>query len=383
MYSINSNIVKTGRNLLVLGFLSTSVLFTSCTEDKPEDQPQPTNNTPTQYSFENVNYGGQTARLLLIRDLVAKVEESKTTPVTAASLLAIYENTAGLYTDISTGKKLSDKVANPADDAQLRAWFDSVEVNSKAGKGLILANGWDLKHAIEKTLMGTVIYHRAVNDYLKKSAAADNNNVTAGEGTKMQHGWDEAFGYFGAARDYNNYTDALIINPGQKDANGDGTIDVKSEKNFYYAQTAAKRDVNAAAFAAGSQTDFTKVMFDAFLAGRNAIDKKEYTTRDESVNTILTNWDKLIAATVVHYINEVKKDKASGNANLATHWSEMVGYFRMIGYNPDKKLTQAQTTDIATAFGTGVNDVTNEKLDNAAAILKSAYGFTDQQIQSW
>lgn len=368
---------------MAAGILSTSFFTASCTKDKPEDLTKPKTEVPTQYSFENVAYGGQTVRLLLIRDLVAKVEEAKTMPVTAAALVSIYENTGGQYTEISANKKLSDKVATPADDAQLRAWFDSVEVNSKAGKGVILSNGLDLKHAIEKTLMGTLIYHRAVNDYLKKSAAADNNTVTPGEGTKMQHGWDEAFGYFGAARDYNNYTDAQIITPGEKDSDGDGKIDVKSEKNFYYAQTAAKRDVGSATFATGSQSDFTKAMFDAFLAGRSGIDKKEYATRDESINTILTNWDKLIAATVVHYINDVKKDKASGNANLNTHWTEMLGYFWMISYNPDKKLTNTQVSELNTLFGNNVNDITTEKLNSAAAILKASYGFTDQQIQSW
>ena len=46
----------------------------------------------------------------------------------------------------------------------------------------------------------------------------------------MEHKWDEAYGYFGAARDYLRYSDAQLAGktPAEFsfDSNGDGKIDV-------------------------------------------------------------------------------------------------------------------------------------------------------------
>ena len=43
--------------------------------------------------------------------------------------------------------------------------------------------------------------------------------------TAMEHAWDEAFGYFGAARDYSRYTDEQLagkVDDFTFDSNGDG-----------------------------------------------------------------------------------------------------------------------------------------------------------------
>ena len=347
-----------------------------------------TNNTytiPTTYNFTNVKYSGQTARLLLLQNLSATIAEATTRTVTEAELLAIYENTAGLHTDISTGKKLSDKCESAA-NTQVRAWFAQIETLSGAAMGYTTADSIDLKQMIEKTLMGAVFFSQAANNYLQLVSNDDNSTVTEGEGTTMEHHWDEAFGYFGAARDYNNYTDAEIKSPGQKDANGDATINSQSEKCFYYGQTAAKRDIDTQGFSASSKTDFTKALFDAWLAGRAAISNKNYENRDKAKADILLNWEKIIAATVIHYLNDVKSDIATGASasTLNTHWAEMKGYFNSLQYYSGNRMA-FQFIHVNARLGNKPSDVVNNlsNLDNAASTIKQTYGFTQEQVDSW
>lgn len=348
----------------------------SCTYDTDKD-------VPTTYTFDNINYKGQVVRILLLKDLVTKIEDAKTTPgsVTSADLLAIYENTAGLYTSISTGKKLSDKCEADA-DVQVRSWFSQIETLSTTGKGYTTDDSLDLKQLVEKTLMGSVLFYQAADKYLANISSQDNNTVTPGEGTKMEHNWDEAFGYFGAARDYNNYTDDEIKGDGTKDSNGDGSIDQLSEQCFYFSQTAAKRDAGTSAFTTSSQTNYTKAIFDAWLAGRTAIVNKNYSSRDTYKASVLLNWEKIIAATVLHYINEVKGDIATSGADFPKHWGELKGYYGMLQYYSSNKMgSQFATVDALIGSKPSATSVAN--LDSAAETIKQVYGFTDEQKTGW
>ena len=78
--------------------------------------------------------------------------------------------------------------------------------------------------------------------------------------------YNEAFGYFGAARDYAAYSDEALAGKNglsfYKDGNGDSKIDFHSEYNFGFSRNAGKRDLGGA-----QNTNFTKDAFDAFLAG--------------------------------------------------------------------------------------------------------------------
>ncbi len=370
--------------ILTLAGLSAVVLgFSSCSKDD-ELQQKPVTEAPSTYNFTNVNYSGQTARLLLLKNLEAEMEKAKTQTVTKAQLMAIFENTANLHTDISTDKRLSDKMASPADKQQVEAWFADIETLSAQGKGYVTDNGIDLKQMVAKTIMGSVFYNRALNDYLDPAKLADDDNstVTEGNGTEMEHHFDEGFGYFGAARTYNNFTDAEIASPGHKDVNGDGVMDPKSEVNFYFAQTAAKRDAGYADFTT-AQTDFTSEIFTEMLKGRHAVSQKNYTQRDEAVNKIRASWDRLIAATVIHYAKAVKTDldnvatdpSAINLENRAKHWSEMKAYFAMIRYNAGNKLGQAHMSHVDGLLGANSSEVTAAGLDEAIAQLKSSYNF--------
>ena len=112
------------------------------------------------------------------------------------------------------------------------------------------AHGRNYRQLLQKFLLGAVTLSQTTNDYLQTDFA----NTLGQEGTKKygagEHDWDEAFGYYGAARNNNDFTDNEAAGKsgrdgwknGYNDINGDGTIDVRSEYNLGISQNCAKRD---------------------------------------------------------------------------------------------------------------------------------------------
>lgn len=386
-------------NILIICFLFGTIFLTGCGKkgctdpaslnydaDAKEDDGSCVYDTgytvPTTYNFNNVNHAGQTVRLLLLGDLVTKIAEAGTGTVIKADLIAIYENTNNSYSSIASGKKLKDKVATTAIDSTILDYFTQIESLSAAGKSYVTDSGIDLKQMVEKTLMGSIFWYQALS-YLNLVPDDDNETVTAGDGTDMEHHFDEAFGYFGAASDYNNYTDSEIKNPSEKDSDGDGTIDPITEKCLYYSTTAAKRDLGALEVSATSTINYTKAIFDAFLDGRAAISNIDYPKRNTAITAIKDNWEEIIAATVIHYINELKSNISTGSTDLNKHWAELTGYFNMIPYRTDNKIGSANTSTINNYFGSKPADATATSLDAAAKLIQNAYGFTDELVAGW
>ena len=237
----------------------------------------------------------------------------------------------------------------------------------------------------------------------------DDGNAEAksdgGAYSEMEHHWDEAFGYFGAARDYNTgYSDDDDRKSGPYfDSNGDGAIDFKSEYNFGISVNAAKRDIGAA----DGQVDFTKAIFDAFLEGRTLIHNQA------AISDILTqrdiidnNWEKVIAATVVHYVNDCIADMtelyesdsdagplSEGSANLNKHWGEMRGFTIALQFNDFKLISDADLKLLSDTMGlkpvypadgqSTFDDYKNVLSTTVKNTLQSAYDFSDENMAGW
>lgn len=230
------------------------------------------------------------------------------------------------------------------------------------------ANGIDYKQMIQKFLGMAVFFSQGTGDYLYQLTGSLNqdtpaDNVTPYDDnretayTAMEHKYDESFGYFGAARHYDQFTDDEIVGKAGRegwqqynDANGDEVISFKSEYNFGHSQNAAERDL-------GTQdngddaTDFTADVFNAFVQGRQIIDAAEGNLRAEQlgaldghIDTIIRTWEKVIAATVVHYINDVLTHTDNFGtdeysfSNHAKHWSEMKGFALGLQFNPNSPM---------------------------------------------
>jgi hypothetical protein len=375
-------------NYTIYLILIFAIIFYSCKKEEipPADDVA---TAPSTYNFTNVAHTGQTVKLLMLEAMEAKMALATTTVFASGELKKYFDSTNTYFGIEPTLSSKSLKQDFLASNALLKAqwtdsiysWIDSIEQRNIDGKPnpLIREDSLHLSQAIAKTIMGGLFFDQAVNKYLVNLLAADNTTVTAGKGTDMEHQFDEAFGYFGAAKDYNNYSDAdKVISSFYIDSDGNGSQNVSSEKIFkYYAATAAKRDN------ANLGTDYTKSLFDAFLKGRFAISNNNYADRDAAIAVIKNDWEAIIAATVLHYINDTKAD-ADGSVNRSTHWSEMKFYFNTLQFYPGNKLTTMGVFNTVDGLlGKNPKETDDDKLDQAAGIIAGLYGFSVDQKNNW
>ena len=272
----------------------------------------------------------------------------------------------------------------------------------------VTPEGWDLQQLINKTLIMGITFSQATDDYLDDDIADKglNSSLELEEGksyTVLEHAWDEAFGYFGAANDYHKYTDEEVAEKGGRpdwqgvhDTDGDGKIDLTSEAIFGAAGNASKRDLGAI-----EPTDFSGDVFNAFVAGRKILADAGGAPSAEQMSAlkverdiIVVGWEKAIAATVVHYINDVLKDMGKFGTDdyefehHAKVFSEMKGFALGLQYNPRSPMLAdfsklhtllGDRPTLATADEAAIGEY-KEDLLAARALLKSAYGFADANM---
>ncbi|MEM6995906.1 MAG: DUF4856 domain-containing protein [Myxococcota bacterium] len=261
----------------------------------------------------------------------------------------------------------------------------------------VTAEGIDYQQLIQKFLLGAVAFSQAADKYMdddKDGQGLLSDNTMAKDDkpySALEHVWDEGYGYFGGARDYVDYTDDDIADNGFADTDGDSKIDLKKEICWGASVNAAKRDRGATA-----GTDFTKDAFDAFLLGRHLIATAGGDLSEAQLDelkgyrdTALGAWEKAIAATIVHYINDTLKDMGafgSGDysfADHAKHFSEMKGFALSLQFN--KNHSPMSPADLAELHQLirdrpvlpGASDIEAYAADLNAAkdILQSTYDF--------
>jgi hypothetical protein len=343
----------------------------------------------------------------------------------------------GWPVDTSKNDGLSEEEQTPIPELVVQQLFEQLSERALSGATgpnnvevdtiYVTADGVDLNQLIQKFLYGAVAFSQAADDYLDadKGLLADNTGPVEKDNSKkpytnLEHQWDEGFGYFGAARNYMTYEDVEIagkggrdgFNTGYNDANGDGKIDLNSEYNFGNSTNAAKRDLGTADNT--SPTDFTKEAYEAFFEGRKLISSSEGAVNVQELevhaNKALLAWEKAIAATVVHYINDTQKDLDSLVAelsktpvdndevlavfkDLAKHWSEMKGFALNFQFNPNSPFYsvehEGQFSTLHTLMGNKpVIDIEGipaykEDLQAARDILEEVYGFDAENVANW
>ena len=424
----------------------TAMFLASCGSDDDNDdaanelvEQQQGIAVPQAYVFESrfaagessVAYSGQVVRNLLLQDLKAFTDslgKDGARPATLQDMLQFYEYDDALnltsltgtgalpplenkYSSLSTGKNLVGKISdepaigyNRTADDLVREWFKIIADNSqdadKLGTPAVYTtdDGVDLTQMINKVLIGAVPYYQATGVYLNGLLERDNSEARNGTDayTAMEHAWDEAFGYFGAARDYARYTDEQLagsVDVFTYDSNGDGSIDFKSEYNFGLSRNAGKRDKG------GSGVNLTQEIFEAFLAGRTAIANQGTVAEISAHRQAAANgMEKVIAATVVHYINDTLSDMSKlGTAEenrtaLNKHWAEMKGYTVALQYNPFRLINDGQLTELHGIMGAspmydmpGSNAYNTQVADykRAKSVLQAAYGFSNANMEGW
>jgi hypothetical protein len=155
----------------------------------------------------------------------------------------------------------------------------------------------------------------------------DNVKIVDGEGTALEHSWDEAFGYFGAPKTF------PLVKDGER----------------FFAKYASSRDAILQCNA--------KIMNEGFLRGRAAISAKNLTERDAAIKVVREEWEKIIASCAISYFNGAKRD-FSDDALRNHQLSEAVAFVGMLKYSPVRKITPAQILAIQAKVGKNLYEVT-------------------------
>ena len=363
------------------------------------------------------------------------------------------ENTSGKAGE--TSKLLNDEFFGWTDGVTetsipidlVYVWIDQLVDEAQDGTGIIIstvdgdvtidvseyegdAEGRNYRQLLQKFLLGAVNLSQISKDYLR--VPFNDAEYLAQEGTKDygkgEHDWDEAFGYYGAARDNNDYTDDEAAGKGGRDSwkngwydsNGDGSIDVRSEYNMAISQNCAKRDRGST-----TGTDLSKEAMDAFLLGRHIIAEAtaassmsdaEYEIVQAQADIAANAVEKCVAATAIHYVNDMEDDydlivdgqyaDKSNFINLTKHWAEMKGFALGLQFNPTSPYASADMRDElkqiladmgdapvladgsqngVAATGTAAEAIAayRAKLVAARDAMGVAYGFDTSDVENW
>ena len=305
--------------------------------------------------------------------------------------------------------------------------------------------GRNYRQLLNTFLMGAVNFSQGTNNhFIKNFSGTDDdgaNYIAAQDGTNAftvaEHHFDQGFGFYGAARDGLDYTDleASAISGrdeyknGYHDSNSDLLIDLRSEYFFGHSQICAERDASSALGTV--PTDFSNEVMLPILAARkilsNAANKTnpelteiETSKLREHVNNVSTGWEKCIAATAIHNINNLLISISNYDngapvnienfQNVAKYWSDLKGYVLSLQFSPtspfrDNAVVEVDISDLKKALtligdapvlangsqnGIAAAGSASDaiyayigKLIEVRSILKDAYSFSDVNTLSW
>lgn len=323
---------------------------------------------PETYNFENVSYSGQTDRLNQMAEMTTYVKSANEDGVELdqAVLTAMWENTGdngGGNFSFSSSKQLKDKCFAP-DQALIESYFQMAVEASKSiapgGNGiagrvtsddgsdsrLYNENGWEPSQLIEKTIMGAVFYYQAVSKYMgSEKMNVDNETIEPGSGTEMQHHWDEGYGYFGASNEFPDDTENIR----------------------FWAKYCNGRD---------ELIESNESLSRAFRIGRAAIDANDLELRDQAISVAREEWEKVVAATAIHYLND-GIDNLSDDNERNHVLSEAYAFIHSLMYNEEKSITNAEIKEVKALMGENFYEVTAEGLTAARDKLGVIFGMED------
>lgn len=360
--------------LISFAFLATFA-FTACNDDETIDSTEDNYEIPATYDFENVSYEGQTQRLAMLTELTAYMKKANNGEVLdAQKMLDMYTNQNNAFSDASLNEASTKELENKTVAADQQLFKDFINefaaatetsnggegsigvagvvtsVNDESKKYFFDEKGIEHIQLIEKGLMGSLIYFQGVSIYLGADKMnVDNESVEEGIGTEMEHNWDEAFGYFGVPTDFPTNKSGLL---------------------FWGKYTDGRDELMGS----------NEIIMNAFIKGRAAISNKDLETRDEQIEIIRTEWERVSASTAVYYLNSANSnfaDDAVRNHTLSEAWA----FIRALKYNPNKKLSNAEVDAILSDLGENFYEITQDDIAAAKAALVEAYGFEDIQNQ--
>lgn len=328
---------------------------------------------PTTYDFDNVSYSGQTDRLGMLAEMKAYIG-SVTSGVTldGGRLAAMYSNEAAIanWTDTYGTKQMRNKTeefAQSTFDAILVAAAADSQVPAVAIEGtagvvtsldgekvyFVNANGVEYAQIFEKGLMGALLMYQQTGVYLESGRMdVDNTVVEPGEGTEMEHHFDESFGYFGVPIDFPTNTDGVRF-----------WGDYCNDRDELLSKNA--------------------VIMNGYLTGRAAISNNDLETRDIQISNIQESMDEVAASTAIHYINSALTN-FNDPARKFHALSEAVAFYYACKFNPDSKSSNSDVDAVLVLLGGNADfldmnfyDSTITNLETARTNIANQYGWSE------
>lgn len=406
------------KNVLLASLPVASLFVVSCTDnDDTVQQPVFNYTVPSTYAFERdgattIDYSGQTNRIMMLDEMgnYIKNQGSAGSVIDADKLSDMFANVNNQFANTAlntSGKQLKDKTAGSRDyfvnfggggssveQTDVRAFFETQFDNAAGASGgavaaagvpgtyqdgssyrLFAANGLEPQQVLLKGMMGACFMDQIVNNYLStavldEGANRDNNTNKVLESgkryTKMEHLWDEAYGYIYGGDDLTTTPNptykfwSSYIN--QVDADSDfGTL---------------REDIEL-----------------AFRTGRAAIVANDYATRDAQIAIIKQKLAMVPAVRAVFYLKEGKAKLTTEGGKKAFHaLSEGYGFIMSLRYTnkPGTNapyMSKAEVDAILDELTDGTNglwdvDYLNAHIDGLAAQIATRFGFTVAQAET-
>ena len=290
---------------------------------------------PEEYSFtrngvSTVYYTGQAARLKMATELKSAMNNLSSTQTGIDKMFNQGKGFSDSSLDAS-GKKVGNKTAaSPIASATVKPLFDewitefttvvipAINNDITASSGVagsyteadgsrtvkVNAKGFELNQIFSKGLIGALQVDQIVNGYLSFSkldgARQDHEDdvyayTYPGQAepsiTKMEHYWDEGFGYLQGLD--NQFASGL----------GDPSTGKDTANLNYYLNKVNKQT---------NEAGITDRIYKAFTIGRAAITAKDYDERDRQATIIASELSKVIGYKAQSYLRDAAEDIENG-----------------------------------------------------------------------
>lgn len=375
-------------------FIGLTAFTFSCSSDDPVAV-----DVPGSYSFERegsstVSYSGQTQRLDMLTELSSYAKSGTSEVLSEDRMNDMFNNVNSPFSQENlnqTGddrKQIASKLygqgdgSTPVDGGATQESFEELfkqlatisasngqtAENGKAGvlttgssTYLVDENGVEPVQVMEKKLMGALLFHQGTNVYLGSEKLAGSNTELKDDKnyTTLEHHFDEAYGYFELPTDMSQFN----------------TLGENKELRFWAKYAYSLNGADAIGY------DVAVKLHDAFRTARACIAAK-YDNQDEEVDcsyedaiaTIKEEWEMILAANVIHYLNDVK-DNLSDQAKLSHALSEGWGFLESLAYanGGDSRLSDADIDGIKNTIGTNFWEVSPQNIDTAIESIVSKY----------
>ena len=360
---------------------------------------------PEEYSFtrggvSTVYYTGQTARVGMATELKSAMNDTSFTEDKIDTMFASGTGFSDATLDAS-GKNVRGKTAaSPVASASVKPLFDgwikdfttvvapSVIAETTAAPGVagtyteadgsrtvkLTAKGFELNQVFSKGLIGALQVDQIVNNYLSftklDGAREDNdagiygykNDQAENYITKMEHYWDEGFGYvYGLDSQF-------------KSGLGDPVTGRDTANLNYYLNKVNSSD----------EVGISDKIYKAFIAGRAAIVNKDYTERDKQAGIISAEISKVVGYKAQYYLVSGAKKITDGKMASALHaLSEAYGFILGLQFTKDSSgnpyMTNEEVNGLLARLSAGDGGLwerTAEELTVMAAEVATATGLT-------